>query len=226
MNKPEKIRKAYKGMGGEATFYDNMITCSSFLGRLVSRLVWDMNQQNTRLYQEKVHDFIPKDFSGKLLEVPVGTGIITMPWYKQLPKAEITCLDYSTDMMARAERLAAKLNLQNIRFMQGDVGHLTFENDTFDMVTSLNGFHVFPDKEAAYAETYRVLKPGGIFCGCFGAHGINWRHDWIIDHIYTPKGYCTPPYDTVESLRKRLEEMYKNVQIFTVKTEVIFRAEK
>ncbi len=28
---------------------------------------------------------------------------------------------------------------------------------------SLNGFHAFPDKEAAYRETYRVLKKGGTF---------------------------------------------------------------
>jgi len=44
---------------------------------------------------------------------------------------------------------------------------LTGSNASFDIVLSLNGFHAFPDKEAAYRETYCVLKPGGIFCGCF-----------------------------------------------------------
>ena len=36
---------------------------------------------------------------------------------------------------------------------------------SFDTVLSLNGFHAFPDKEAAYRETFRVLRPGGTFCG-------------------------------------------------------------
>ncbi|WP_242832143.1 class I SAM-dependent methyltransferase [Oscillibacter sp. 1-3] len=44
---------------------------------------------------------------------------------------------------------------------------LPFENDSFDLALSLNGVHAFPDKEAAYREIHRVLRPDGIFCGCF-----------------------------------------------------------
>lgn len=49
----------------------------------------------------------------------------------------------------------------------GDVGALPFADGAFDIVLSLNGFHAFPDKEVAYREVFRVLKPGGTFCGCF-----------------------------------------------------------
>lgn len=54
---------------------------------------------------------------------------------------------------------------------QGDVGALPFADESFDIVLSLNGFHAFPDKEAAYRETFRVLKKGGTFCGCFYVQG-------------------------------------------------------
>ena len=97
------------------------------------------------------------DFSGKLLEVPVGTGVLTMPVYWDLPNADITCLDYSENMMASAKEKAKSAGIRNITFLQGDVGALPFEDKTFDIVLSLNGFHTFPDKEAAYRETYRVL---------------------------------------------------------------------
>ena len=97
----------------------------------------------------------------------MGTGVLTMPTYKTLPQADITCVDYSPDMMATAQRRAKAANLTNVRFQQGDVGALPFKDSSFDLVLSLNGFHAFPDKEAAYRETFRVLKPGGMFCGCF-----------------------------------------------------------
>ena len=66
-------------------------------------------------------------------------------------------------MMSQARAKADGLGLGNIRFMQGDVGALPFYDGLFDAVLSLNGFHAFPDKEAAYRETFRVLKPGGTF---------------------------------------------------------------
>ena len=40
------------------------------------------------------------------------------------------------------------------------------ENDSFkilDTVVSMNGFHVFLDKQKAFHEIWRVLKPGGDF---------------------------------------------------------------
>ena len=97
--------------------------------------------------------------SGKLLEVPVGTGILTMPVYQTLPKADITCLDYSADMMGQAQEKADRLHLKNVTFRQGDVGALPYADGAFDIVLSLNGFHAFPDKEAAYREVFRVLRP-------------------------------------------------------------------
>lgn len=106
------------------------------------------------------------------------------------------------------------------------MGALPFDDATFDIVLSLNGFHAFPDKEAAYRETFRVLKPGGIFCGCFYVHGKCRRTDWIIRHVYQKAGYFTPPYETKENLRKRLQGMYTNVKIANVEGIVCFRCVK
>ena len=90
------------------------------------------------------------------------------------------------------------------------------------MVLSLNGFHAFPDKQAAYRETHRDLKKGGIFCGCFYIKGENRRTDWFIDHLYTPKGYFTPPYETAESLKARLNSLYSEVKLETVESMACF----
>lgn len=116
---------------------------------------------------------ISRKCKGRILEVPVGTGVLTMPVYQGLPSADVTCLDYSADMMARAKRRAKNMGLSNVRFLQGDVGKLPFADASFDLVLSLNGFHAFPDKDAAYREILRVLRPGGIFTGCFYIIGEN-----------------------------------------------------
>ncbi len=58
---------------------------------------------------------------------------------------------------------------------QGDVGALPFDEESFDIMLSMNGFQTFPDMEAAYKETFHVLKPGGIFRGFFYVEGgCNW----------------------------------------------------
>lgn len=59
----------------------------------------------------------------------------------------------------------------------------------FDIVLSLNGFHAFPDKEAAYREVLRVLRPGGIFCACFYVKCEQKRTDWFVRHVYEKAGF-------------------------------------
>ena len=225
MERKEAIRSAYR-LTGSSSFYDGMMTCSTLPGRLVCRLVWDMDKQMCSEYQEKALSGIPEDFSGRLLKVPVGTGILTMPLYQTLPKAEITCLDYSPDMMAQAREKAARMQLKNVSFQQGDVGALPYADDTFDVVFSLNGFHAFPDKEAAYREVFRVLRPGGTFCGCFYVKGEQKRTDWHVRHMYEKTGFFTPPYETTFSLKKRLEKLYAAATLGTVKSMAWFVCRK
>lgn len=222
MSRHEEIQNAYKSLGGEATFYDGMITCSTLPGKAVCRLIWNMGKKQNDRYLERALSGIPENFAGKLLEVPVGTGVLTMPVYRNLPGADITCLDYSPNMMARAKRRAP----ENVKFVQGDVGRLPFPDECFDIVLSLNGFHAFPDKEAAYRETYRVLKKGGIFCGCFYIKGQNHRTDWFVNKLYTPKGFFTPPYETLDSLRSRLGGRYTQAAVETVEAMASFVCRK
>ena len=167
---------------------------------------------------------IPEGFSGKLLEIPVGTGVLTMPLYRRLPKAQITCVDYAPEMLERAQRQGKELS--NVRFQQGDVGDLPFQDGSFDGVLSLNGFHAFPDKEAAWKEVFRVLKPGGTFCGCFYVQGKNRRTDWLIRQVYVKKGFFTPPFETGESLQLRLERTFGSAKVSTVQSIASFVCKK
>ncbi len=226
MTRKEQIRDAYRQLGGSASFYDGMMTCSTLLGKAICRLVWNMDGEKNLEYLTRALSGIPEGFSGRLLEVPVGTGVLTMPVYRELPDARITCLDYSAGMMAAAEKRAKAAGLRNVIFRQGDAGALPFDDETFDIVLSLNGFHAFPDKKAAYRETCRVLRKGGTFCGCFYIREGCRRTDWFIEHLYVPKGFFTPPFETEQTLRERLASMYEDVIVSSVEGMGCFRCRK
>ncbi len=222
MNRHEQIKASYQKLGGFASLYDGIITRSTPIGRLMDSLVWGLNAERAARWINDALAPIPDDFSGTLLEVPVGTGVLTVPVYQGLPEAQITCLDYSAEMMQNAERRAEALAVKNVSFVQGDVGALPFKDGSFDVVLSLNGFHAFPDKDAAFSETWRVLKKGGTFCGCFYIAGEYKRTDWFVRHMYEPKGFFTPPFETKETLEKRLQALYQEVRVSPVRAEGVF----
>lgn len=226
MSRKDEIKSAYKSLGKANSIYDGQMMGTTRIGRFMLKHVWSMTREDALEYQALAFETIPADFAGKLLEVPVGTGVLSMPVFKTLPDADITCLDYSDKMMANAKQRAKDMKINNIRFVQGDVESLPFSNESFDIVISMNGFHAFSNKEVAYKETFRVLKPGGIFTGCFYVKGANNHTDKIIRRFYIKAGFFTPPFETVDSLQKRLAAMYSEAVVRNVESIAVFQCKK
>ena len=202
----DKIQEAYES---SKNIYDGILTQGNFFSRMYIKLFWSGTDDNE--IARKVLSYIPDDFSGKLLDVPVGTAVFTQRKWSSLKNAHITCLDYSTDMLEQAKRrLDSKAH---INFIQGDVGNLQMDDESFDIVLSMNGFHAFPDKQKAFSETCRVLKSGGDFIACFYIRGKSKRTDWLVKNILAKKGWFTPPFQTEEELKNTLQKMYKEVEL-------------
>ncbi|WP_330575345.1 class I SAM-dependent methyltransferase [Dorea formicigenerans] len=103
------------------------------------------------------------------------------------------------------------------------------ENDSFkllDTVVSMNGFHAFPDKQKAFHEIWRVLKPGGDFIACFYIRGKSKRTDWLVKNILAKKGWFSPPFQTEKELRDILQKLYKETDIHVDGSMVYFRCVK
>ena len=141
-----------------------------------------------------------------------------------MKQADITCLDYSRDMLEQAESRFRGAGITNIKTMQGDVGAMPFEDGTFDKVLCMNGLHVFPDKTRAYAEILRVLKPGVELLACFYIAGEQKVADWLARTVMTSMGWFTPPFDTAASLRQRQEPYYNLIDFHVEGAMVYFRA--
>ncbi|MDP3091850.1 MAG: methyltransferase domain-containing protein [Nitrospira sp.] len=72
----------------------------------------------------------------------------------------VTGMDLAEQMLAAADRKAARLSLTNVSFKTGDVTSLPFEPNSFDAITSRFCLMFLPEIPKAAAEIARVLKPG------------------------------------------------------------------
>ena len=73
-------------------------------------------------------------------------------------------LDMTQEMVDKARANARTLGYENVDFYLGDIEAMPFDEGTVDVVISNCVLNLVPDKKAAFAEMYRVLKPGGHFC--------------------------------------------------------------
>jgi len=99
----------------------------------------------------------------KLLDIGCGTGTFlecVSPHVK-----EACGLEYNDGMIAEAR----KKNMANVSLTQGSADKLPYADASFDVCTINQVIHHFPKEDnyafnkRAFAEAYRVLKPGGIF---------------------------------------------------------------
>lgn len=76
---------------------------------------------------------------------------------------QVIGLDFTPEMIDKARTNAKKLGFSNVRFIYGDIEAIPLEDNVADVVVSNCVMNLVPSKEKAYAETYRILKPGGHF---------------------------------------------------------------
>lgn len=79
-------------------------------------------------------------------------------------QGRVVGLDFTSAMLEKARANNQKLGFTNVQFVEGDIENIPLENDSFDVVISNCVLNLVPDKEKAFAEIRRVLKPGGHFC--------------------------------------------------------------
>ena len=82
------------------------------------------------------------------------------------PGGSVTGLDISRREVEHATTRARDRGLDNVKFVNADMEKMPFEDNSFDVIVSNGAFCLAPNKETAFREIYRVLKPGGRFSVC------------------------------------------------------------
>ena len=118
------------------------------------------------------------DFAGKrVLDIGCGSGGITLFLAREYAPAEITGFDVEQPVVDLATRRAEEQGLdERARFVRGEPGPLPFADASFDVVFSKDALIHVADKEALFADIFRVLRPGGTFAAS----------DWLTSHDGEP----------------------------------------
>jgi SAM-dependent methyltransferase len=80
------------------------------------------------------------------------------------PEGRVLGVDMTSEMIAKARANAAKLGYDNVEFREGQIEQMPVDSGGVDIVISNCVLNLVPDKGRAFAEMFRVLRPGGRFC--------------------------------------------------------------
>ena len=95
-----------------------------------------------------------------VLETAAGSGVVTRALASRLPsESRYTVTDLNQPMLDHAARVQGPD--ERISWQQADALDLPFEDALFDAFVCQFGVMFYPDRGTSFAETYRVLKPGG-----------------------------------------------------------------
>jgi SAM-dependent methyltransferase len=97
-----------------------------------------------------------------VLDLGSGGGIDVLLSAKRVgPSGRAYGLDMTEEMLALARRNAAEAGVTNVEWLKGHIEAIPLPAETVDVVISNCVVNLSVDKPAVFAETFRVLKPGG-----------------------------------------------------------------
>ena len=76
-------------------------------------------------------------------------------------RGHVTGVDMTAEMLGKARAAAAEMGATNVVFVEAEAELLPFPDARFDVVISNGVIDLIPDKDAVFAELFRVLAPGG-----------------------------------------------------------------
>lgn len=99
-----------------------------------------------------------------VLDLGSGAGIdVFLAAQEVAPSGKAIGLDMTEEMIERANTNKSKLGIANAEFVKGEIEDMPVLSTSVDRIISNCVINLVPDKHKAFAEMYRVLRPGGKF---------------------------------------------------------------
>ena len=140
---------------------------------------WDTRhayfEERARPVAERMLERLEPQPGETILELAAGTGVVGFAAARLVePGGTVIVSDFSEAMVEAAARHAADLGIGNVECRVLDAEQIRLQDDVVDAVLCRWGYMLMPEPEAAFAETRRVLRPGGrLSCAVFDAPELN-----------------------------------------------------
>jgi len=119
----------------------------------------DYDNDFTQARALKLVNYLYLQKSQSVLDVATGTGFIAVAI---APKVKsVIGVDFTPEMIARAEKKLEALNIENIDLINADIAAIDFAESSFDLITCSLAIALFPDIPQVLAKWYQWLKKGG-----------------------------------------------------------------
>jgi phosphatidylethanolamine/phosphatidyl-N-methylethanolamine N-methyltransferase len=158
----------------------------TFWNRIAKQYDWItimLTRDYPSLIQRIAHDVQGAE---NILEIATGTGFAALELAGK--GGIIDAIDFSSNMIDRAQRKAFEAHIENIRFSVQSAYSLGFEDHRFDAAVCLNAFHCMEDPGKALSEIRRVLKKQGLLIAPTFCHGEN-RRSLLLSRIMNATGF-------------------------------------
>lgn len=166
------------------------------------------NRMGQRWLQE-LQAHLPEGDCLHILDVGTGTGFFAVLLAEKGHRVE--GIDLTPAMLEEARQLARQRGLE-IVFREMDAQNLDYGDNTFDVVLSRNLTWTLPNPEQAYAQWYRVLKPGGVLLNFDAEYAAHVRSHSLQNRSVAPDS----PYGHVgmtEELQRENDDITLSMDI-------------
>lgn len=143
-----------------------------------------MNIINRAMYisvanNANIHD------NATVLDIGYGNGFLIQRLYrKNSYTTKIYGIDVSEDMLFTASKRNKKaIENEKVELLLGNCCDLPFDNQVFNVITSVNTIYFWPDTLKGLTEIHRVLKEDGVF------YNAVYTKEWLKKLSYTKKGF-------------------------------------
>ncbi len=96
-----------------------------------------------------------------VLDYGCGTGTTACEIANEVK--EIHAIDISPKMIEISKKKAAKKNIKNVIFEEGDIFDEKLKKESYDRILAFNMLHTIPNPESAVQRINELLKPDGLF---------------------------------------------------------------
>src|SRR2546422_4638855 len=108
------------------------------------------------------HVIAPLPAGSTVVDIGCGGGTDLLLAARRVgPTGRAIGVDMTADMRAQARAGARAAGFTNVEVLEGDATHLPLDDASVDVVISNGVLNLVPEKDRAFAEIARVLRPGG-----------------------------------------------------------------